>query len=186
MGMDLTQVNLKMMGFAILFAYIPEIFIQDYFKETLQELDQQIEAKNKIVSKYRKELRGSKAVQEKLKAFNRQVKKLKERTQLVDKIFKEKTNPKKVLEKIAKSVPEDLWFDTLSIKEDKSVQIKGAANSYKSIGNFISVANDSPYFSSTLMMADSKTATETVGSRETRIETFEIKGKVMNFDPEVK
>ena len=186
LGLDLTQLNLKMLGFAIVFAYIPEIFLIDYFDDQNKELDVVIEAKGKIITKYAKELRGSKEIQKKLKAFNQQVKKLKERSALVDKIFAQKTNPKRVLEKIARSVPEDLWFNTLIINEDKSVEIKGAANSYKSIGNFISLANDSAFFSSTLMMADSKTATEKIGVRETRVETFEIKGKVLTFDPETK
>ena len=186
LGMDLTQLNIKMLGFAIVFAYIPEIFLVDYFDDQNKELDIIIEAKGKRITKYTKELSGSKEIQKKLKAFNQQVKKLKERSALVDKIFAQKTNPKRVLEKIARSVPEDLWFNTLVINEDKSLEIKGAANSYKSIGNFISLANDSAFFSSTLMMADSKTATEKVGVRETRVETFEIKGKVLTFDPETK
>ncbi len=186
LGIDFSQVNIKMIGFAILFAYIPEIFIVDHFDSQGKELDELIKTKNKALTKLKKDLRGSKAVQKKLKAFNLQVKKLKDRSVLVDKIFAQKTNPKKVLEKIARSVPDDLWFTTIVIKEDKSVEIKGAANSYKSIGNFISFANDSAFFSSTLVMADSKTATEKVGTRETRIETFEIKGKILTFDPETK
>lgn len=186
MGIDFTDINLKMLGFAILYAYIPEIFVEKYYASEIKDLDAAIAVETKIARKLKKELKGSRQVQEKLKAFNLQVKKLRERSNLVDKIFKEKTNPKKVLEKVARSVPEDLWFDSLAINEDKSVDIKGAANSYKSIGNFITSANDSAYFGSSLMMADSKTAAEKNGLRETRIETFEIKGRIITFDPETK
>lgn len=186
LGIDFSQVNVKMLMFAILFAYIPEIFIDNYFKDTIAELDKEISVENKIFKKIKRELRGSKQVQKKLKAFNQQIKKLKDRSVLVDRIFKEKTNPKKVLEKIARSVPKDLWFEALTISEDRSFSIKGGANSYKSIGNFISIANDSVYFSSTLQMKDSKTVTEKNGSREIRIETFEIKGKILTFSPDAK
>ncbi|MFT6068840.1 MAG: Tfp pilus assembly protein PilN [Bacteriovoracaceae bacterium] len=186
LGIDFSTVNIKMLIFAILFAYIPEIFLENYYKSENIKLDEELKAENVTLKKLRKDLKGNEKIKDQLLAFSRQVEKLKKRSEQVDRIIKQKTNPKKILEKIARSVPEDLWFTKMSIGEDKSFVIEGGANSYKSIGNFISVANNAVFFGSSLSMADSKTETEKVGTRENRIETFTIKGKVLTFDPETK
>jgi Tfp pilus assembly protein PilN len=186
LGIDFSTISFKMLIFAILFAYVPESFLNSYYESEGLKLDEEIKQENLILKKIRKELKGNGQIKDQLLAFNRQIKRLKKRSQQVDQIIKQKTNPKKILEKIARSVPEELWFTTLSIGEDKSFMIQGGANSYKSIGNFISVANSSVFFGASLVMAESKTETEKVGTRETRIETFSIKGSIITFDPETK
>jgi hypothetical protein len=175
LGIDFSTVNIKML-----------IFLENYYKSENIKLDEELKAENVTLKKLRKDLKGNEKIKDQLLAFSRQVEKLKKRSEQVDRIIKQKTNPKKILEKIARSVPEDLWFTKMSIGEDKSFVIEGGANSYKSIGNFISVANNAVFFGSSLSMADSKTETEKVGTRENRIETFTIKGKVLTFDPETK
>ena len=186
LGIDFNTINFKMLFVAILFAYIPEIFLEKHFEDENKKLAEELKTVNTTLTKLRKDLKGNGKIKDQLLAFGRQVEKLKKRSEQVDKIIKQKTNPKKILEKVARSVPEDLWFTKMSIGEDKSFSIQGGANSYKSIGNFISLANNAVFFGASLTMADSKTETEKNGSRETRIETFTIKGKVLTFDPETK
>lgn len=186
LGIDFSAINIKMLIFAIAFAYVPEIFIVNYFQEENVKFDEELKKEKLVLSKLRKDLRGNEKIKDQLQAFSRQIVKLKKRSEQVDSIIKQKTNPKKILEKIARSTPEELWFNNLVIGEDKSFLIEGGANSYKSIGNFISVANNAVFFGASLKMADSKTETEKVGNRETRIETFSIKGTILTFDPETK
>ena len=186
LGIDFSTINVKMLIFAILFSYIPEIFLKSYYESENIKYDEEIKQQNTVLKALKKDLKGNEKIKEQLQAFNRQVDKLKKRSEQVDKIIKQKTNPKKILEKIARSVPGELWFTNLTIGEDKSFLIEGGANSYKSIGNFISVANNSVFFESSLVMAESKTETEKIGTRETRVETFSIKGKILTFDPETK
>lgn len=186
LGIDFSAINIKMLAFAIAFAYVPEIVIVNHFETENKLIDEELKKENKTLKKLREDLKGNGKIKDQLQAFSRQIVKLKKRSEQVDRIIKQKTNPKKILEKIARSTPEELWFTNLAIGEDKSFLIEGGANSYKSIGNFISVANNAVFFGASLTMADSKTKTEKIGTRESRIETFTIKGTILTFDPETK
>ena len=54
-----------------------------------------------------------------------------------------RSNPRKLLERLARNTPTDLWFEYLKIDGDKKIQILGSAFSYKDIGDFIISANES-------------------------------------------
>ncbi|GAB4017132.1 MAG: hypothetical protein Fur0010_17510 [Bdellovibrio sp.] len=183
LGVDLSKINFKMLALAMVIYYVPEGYLISYFEEQMQEVQRQIEELNTQIAKLDKELEGTGNLREKLEAFNRQVLKLQERSEQVDRIVKERTNPAKLLEQLAKNTPEDLWMDELVITGEKEIIIKGGAESYKSIGDFLTHANDSPFFGKTLTLADSKTSTENLNGKEYRREDFEIKGKITIFDP---
>lgn len=183
LGVDLAKINIKMLIVAIILNYVPEHFLISYFNDQKAAVQTEIDDLNAKIAKLDEELTGTGNLREKLDAFNRQVLKLKERSEQVDQIVRERTNPAKLLEQLAKNTPDDLWLDELVINELKEISIKGGAESYKSIGDFLSQSNDSPFFGKSLTLADSKTNTENAGGREYRREDFEIKGRVSVFDP---
>jgi hypothetical protein len=186
LGVDLGQLNFKMLIFSFALYYVPDLFLKDYFEQERMSFTTQLEELNGKLKKIENDLKGNENIRERLDAFNKQIEKLRERSQQVDSIVQERTNPKKLLELIARSVPEDLWFDQLQITAEKEIVIRGGAETYKSIGDFIGQANDSPFFNRSLALTDSKTQNENVGGKEFRVEMFEIKGKISVFDPWVQ
>lgn len=182
LGVDLNGLNFKMIGLAFFIYYIPEIFIRSYFEDkitTEQELLNQITTQNTNLTK---EIGKNTNIKSQLEAYNNQVEKLKERSSQVDEILKIRTNPKKVLEKIARSIPEDLWFDSLKITDTKDVSILGGSYSPRSIGEFITVINDSPFFANSITPTKQENKQETIDGVLNSYEAFELKGKIKNYE----
>ncbi len=182
MGINLTDVSIKGWIVALLVFFLPDFSIKVYWNK-------QIEEKRSISAKLETELRdyGSKiaeyaSVKKQLDAYNEQMERLKKRSEQVSELLKSRSNPKKMLERIARNMPPDLWFDLLECDKDKNIIIKGKSSSYKSIGNLITQANDSSFFGKTIVLASSNTKNDD-DNTSIRIEEFEIKGKVLTFDP---
>lgn len=182
LGIDLGKVNLKLVGLSIVMLYVPDLFVYPMFDAETQKVQEQIAEAQKKLDAVNLELKGSEALQAELNAYNEQIEKLKQRTSQIEQILKIRTNPKKLLEKLARSTPEDLWFEALSISGEKALQIKGASTSYKSIGSFIVTAKESPFFSE-LTLSDSKTREDNQQGKVERVEEFVIDGKVSTYDP---
>jgi len=183
MGIDLAKINVKMLVLALIILYVPESFLADYFTEQKAEVQAQIDSLTLEIKKISDELEGTDNLRGKLDAFNRKVQELQKKSEQVDKIVKERTNPSKLLDQIAKNTPEDLWLNELKISENKEILILGSSETYKSIGDFMALSNDSPFFGRSLTLSDSKTTTENNGGKEYRKEDFEIKGTISVFDP---
>lgn len=182
LGVDLNELNFKLLGVAFFIFYIPEIFVHSHFEELLTTEQAVVDSLSSEKDKITQEINSNANVKSQLEAYNNQVEKLKERSAQVDEILKIRTNPKKVLEKIARSIPEDLWFDVLSINENKDVVIKGGANSSRSIGEFITVINDSPFFANSLTPVKQERADDKSEGVGSSFEYFELKGKIKNYD----
>ncbi len=182
LGVDLNVLNFKMLIIAAILFYVPEIYLKSYLEEQIAgettNLQQMTEESLKITSEISKDSN----VKTQLEAYNAQVEKLKSRSSQVDEILKIKTNPKKILEKIARSIPEDLWFDKLSINYDKELLISGGAFSARDIGDFITIVNDSPFFGNSITPTKQENKKEMMDGVNTNYEYFEIKGKIKNFD----
>ena len=182
LGMDLNSLNFKMIGIAIFIFYIPEIFVRAHFDDKLkqeQDILTQITNQN---AKTMQEISKNSNTRAQLEAYNNQVQKLKERSKQVDEILKIRTNPKKILEKIARSIPEDLWFDQLTINENKDITILGGSYSPRSIGEFITVINDSPFFANSITPTRQENKQEALDGVAGNYELFELKGKIKNYD----
>jgi hypothetical protein len=119
-------------------------------------------------------LKKNTGVKDQLTAFNQQITKLKERSAQVDTIIGIKTNPRYLLEKIARSTPNDLWFEEL---------ILNGSESYQSIGGFIASVNESAFFGKSLQLKDSKTEESNVKGVSFRQEKFVIQGNIEIYDP---
>jgi Tfp pilus assembly protein PilN len=182
LGVDLNELNFKMIAVAVFIYYVPMIFVQGYFddkmKEGQEELNRLTEKSNKIAQEVEKNTN----IKSQLDAYNKQVEKLKNRSSQVDDILKIRTNPKKVLEKIARSIPNDLWFDYLKIDDAKDVTIHGGSYSPRSIGEFITIINDSPFFANTITPTKQENKQEMIDGVLTNFEAFELKGKIKNYD----
>jgi len=186
LGVDLGELNIKALVVAVIIMYIPDLFLPDFFQEQMAVVDGRLNVVDTKIREINKEIKANENVKKKLDAFNSQVEKLKERSRQVDQIIKTRTNPKKILERVARNIPEDVWLDKIEIKQDRTIELLGGATSYKSIGDFISLANESTFFGNSLTLAKSSTKKEGRGNKETRIESFVIKGKIETFDPELR
>lgn len=182
LGIDLGDVNWKGMIFVGVLSYLPEFFLYPQWEENKKETQTQINTLQKKHRKLKKDLKGNKDIKDRLVAFNKQVEKLQKRTVQVDLILQEKRNPSLIMEKIARKLPRDIWFKSFLIDEDKTIVIKGGGVLYKSIGDFISSANNAGFFGQPLSLSESKTVEEEKGS-DYRIQQFTIIGKIDKFDP---
>jgi len=192
LGIDFAELNIKYLVVAVIIMYLPDLFLPDFYAEQLSVVNNNLNNINQKISKINKEIRSNDDVKKKLESFNQQVEKLKKRSQQVDQIIKTRTNPKKILERLARDIPEDVWLDRIEIKQDKSIIIEGGATSYKSIGNFISLANESTFFGKSLTLAKSstkkldETKTKEKTNDQARIEAFTIEGKIETYDPDIR
>ncbi len=182
MGIDLADLSIKGMIIVGILSFIPDFFVYPGWKTELDDLGTQINVLQNNNKKLLRDLKKNTGVKEKLAAFNKQVEKLQERSIQVDLILKEKRNPSLIMEKIARRLPSDIWFNSFIIDEDKSITIKGGGVLYKSIGDFISTANSAGFFDQPLSLTESKTEEEGK-TGEYRIQVFTIKGKIDKFDP---
>lgn len=185
LGMDFTQINIKWLIGSILFLYVPDFTLIPYWQSESKEIENKITILNSDLAALKKELRGSDKLRQELEAYNKQVESLKIRSAQIDQILKIRSNPKKLLEKLARSVPADLWFTNLVIEADNKIQISGASISWKSIGVFMQTINDSPFFGKSMNLKNSAptTTVNNTTSKEERSESFVIEGKVEIFDP---
>lgn len=183
MGLDLSAINIKMVVVAVIIYFAQDMAIPPYYQGIEDEVQQQINTTQSELSALKQELRQHAKVKERLQAYERRVKELKKRSEFVDQIIKSRTNPKKLLEKIARSVPDDMWFEKVILGDDRQISISGRAEAYKSIGDFLTMANDSAFFGKSLTLASSATMDEVLYGKKKRVEVYEIKGTIETFDP---
>lgn len=182
LGMNLNALNFKMLGVALLIYYIPDFAIEQIYgsrKEAANESLVQITTQNNKISS---SIRKDSNIKALVDAYKMQVSKLQSRSTQVDEILKNRTNPKKILEKIARSIPEDLWFDIMTINEKNEVIISGGSYSPRAIGEFITTINDSPYFGGSITPSKQESKKENLDGIPTNYERFELRGKITNYD----
>lgn len=182
LGIDLNAINLKMLGVALIIFYLPGTINSILFDEKTSEIQAQIEQLTQQNAKLNKEIDKDSDIKNQVDAYKSQVTRLQKRSTQVDEILKNRTNPKKILEKIARSIPEDVWFNSLVINEKNEISIKGGAYTPRSIGEFISVINDSPYFGGSITPTMQENKKETIDGFPTNYESYELKGKIINYD----
>ena len=182
LGVDLNAINLKMVGIAMIIYYIPGMFLENSLNDKFTEAEAQLASLNTENAKIKAEIGKDTNIKSQLEAYKIQESKLRSRSAQVEEILKNRTNPKKILEKIARSIPEDLWFNELVINEKNEITISGASFSSRAIGEFISAVNDSPYFGGTITPSKQENKTDLIDGVQTTFEVFELKGKVVNYD----
>lgn len=185
LGVDLAKLPWIAMAISYVIATYPIEYIREEFQKEQTEKSKEVNVYRANLNKLKADLRKNKGIKDQLGAFNKQIDRLKKRSEQVDKIIQLRTNPRYILEKVARSTPDDLWFDELIIAEDFSITIKGGAETYTSIGDFIVDVNESPFFGKSLQLKDSKTEEGKAGTAgfASRQESFVIQGQIKVFDP---
>ncbi|MBC7429269.1 MAG: PilN domain-containing protein [Bacteriovorax sp.] len=182
LGVDLNTINIKMLIVSIVIYYMPDIAVHQLFSEKTVVANESLTLLTSQNNKLRNEISKDSNIKALVDAYKLQVRKLQTRSTQVDAIFKNRTNPKKILEKIARSIPEDLWFDVMTINDKNEIQINGGSYSPRAIGEFITTINDSPYFSGSITPAKQENKKENLDGIPTSFERFELRGKITNYD----
>lgn len=182
LGVDLNTVNLKMLGLALVIYYVPGMVLESISNDKIIEAESILAELNTQNTKLKNEIGKDTDVKSQLEAYKIQEGKLKNRSAQVDEILKNRTNPKKVLEKIARSIPEDLWFNEMLINEKNEITISGGSYSPRAIGEFITSVNDSPYFGGSITPSKQENKQESLDGILSNYEFFELKGKIINYD----
>ena len=186
LGMDLNTVNLKMLGVALIIYYVPGIANSIMFDTKTENLKAEIEQSKNENERLSTIIKKDENIKVQFEAFKGQVAKLEQRSKQVDEILKSRTNPKKVLEKIARSIPEDVWFESMSIDNKNEVEIKGGSYTPRGIGEFITNINESPYFGGTIIPKMQENKKTSLDGINTSYEYFELTGKIINYDMRTK
>lgn len=182
LGVDLNTVNLKLIGLALVIYYVPGMLFDSYSQDKYSEVETALNDISAQNNKLKNEIGKDTNVKSQLEAYKIQEGKLKNRSAQVDEILKNRTNPKKVLEKIARSIPEDLWFNEMLINEKNEITISGGSYSPRAIGEFITSVNDSPYFGGSITPAKQENKQDNLDGIQSNYEFFELKGKIINYD----
>ena len=183
LGIDLGKLPWKSIIISYLVATYPMGYLQEHFQGQQTAKKQEADVLNKRLRRLKRDLKKNQGIKDQLTAFNRQIDRLKERSEQVDKIIELKTNPRYLLEKVARATPEDLWFNEINVNDQDEITIKGASESYRSIGLFIAKANESAFFGKSLQLKDSKTEEVEEKGVTFRQESFVIQGKISLYDP---
>ncbi len=182
LGLDLNKIDIKMLGVAIVIYYIPGILISTLYDDKFVESEKNLQAIVAQNESIKALIDKDSNVKFQVDAYKSQVIKLQSRSNQVDEILKNRTNPKKIFEKIARSIPEDVWFNQLSINEKNEISIKGGSYTPRAIGEFITNINDSPYLGGSITPVSQENKKEELDGVLTSYELFELKGRIINYD----
>lgn len=185
LGVDLSIINIKLVVLAYVISVVGESYYHEYFDEQVKKYEEQTVELNKQLRGLRSSLTEAGDLRAELTTYNRQLERLRARTEQVRVIINQRTNPKPLLEKVARNLPADMWINLIEIRKDRTILLKGAAESYSSIGNFIIATNDSPFFDD-LNLAQSATEEVMENGVPRRIEAFEIQGRISSYEEKVQ
>lgn len=177
MGMDLGEVNWVLNGVIVVIFLMGSFFLDDYLAKEKESLVNEQNILESRIGKLRTFLRQNRDIKDKLKKHKEKIRILEQRQGLVDQILALKRSPEKLFEKIARSIPEDAWLITMSLKGD-DLFIKAGSDSYDSISEFIKSMDNTPYFKEKLVIKKQNSEKEFFAGKEYRVETFELFGKV--------
>ena len=181
LGIDLNQVNFKLVIIAYIIYQGSLSFLTAKWESDSQAIKSEVEKLEAQLRVLKKENQGNESVKAMLEAFAKQVENLNAKSAQVESVIKMRKNPMELLERLARGLPEDLWFNTLKIGADDKILITGSSVSYKSIGQFLSSSNESKFFGKSLNLSNSETKEETFEEQKVRVEKFIIEGKVTDY-----
>jgi Tfp pilus assembly protein PilN len=182
LGIDLNNLNLKMLGVALVIYYLPSVIVSSVYSERTTQAEEALQTLTSQATKIKAELDKDANIKSQVDAYKLQVSKLQSRSTQVDEILKTRTNPKKILEKVARSIPEDVWFNRMSINEKNEISIEGGSYTPRAVGEFITNINDSPYFGGSVTPVRQENRKDNLDGVSTNYEVFELKGKIINYD----
>jgi Tfp pilus assembly protein PilN len=182
LGIDLNTLNLKMLGVALVIYYLPGVVVSTLYADKTAEAEANLQALVTQNTELKTSIDKDANIKSQVDAYKSQVIKLQNRSSQVDEILKSRTNPKKILEKVARSIPEDVWFTRMAINDKNEISITGGSYTPRAIGEFITNINDSPYFGGSVTPVNQENKKEALDGVVTSYELFELKGKIINYD----
>lgn len=182
LGIDLNNLNLKMLGVALVIYYLPGVIVSNVYNERTTSAEEALTALTVQNNAIKVELAKDANIKSEVDAYKSQVGRLQSRSTQVDEILKTRTNPKKILEKVARSIPEDVWFTKMAINEKNELTVEGGSYTPRAVGEFITNINDSPYFGGSITPVRQENKRDTLDGVMTNYELFELKGKIINYD----
>lgn len=177
-GIDLSQINVKMMVVALIIWFVPEPILVEMWDEEIALHNKKREVLNRELRKLQTKVRGMQNVQKQVDALKEQEEKLARKLQTVKKIINKRQNPFIVLKYIADNIPQNVWLTKLELN-DKSLKMVGFAKTWKNIGDFLEALKSSIFFSK---QVDYKRPEGNEPEyRGNRVEVFEINTSVVRF-----
>lgn len=180
-GIDLNNMSWKPLILAYIVKICVDTFVIPEIGSNIDQLERESAALSKRQRALQTQIKKDRNVKELLTAFDQQIKKLKTRELQVEQVLKQKTNPKNILSALSKIVPEDLWFDKMSINKDKRLFLEGGAVSYRSVGELISKSNELEFFNGAIVIKDSITEEKKHFGQTYRLQKFSIEGDIQSF-----
>lgn len=181
-GLDLNKINVPLVIAALIFYNATPSFLTDYYLQLIATEENNIAEAKKLNTQLEAEIKSRGDGKRELESYVEQVKKSKIRSMQIEEILKTRTNPKKILEVVARTIPADVSFDELAIDADDTVVMRGESYSARSIGDFVSAINDTPYFGGSMILVKQETKQQVVEGANSSYESFEMKGKIKNYD----
>ena len=182
-GFDLNFVNIPMVIIAFLITFASSYYYTSYYEEIIAKEEAIGTGIKDQTAKIDAEIKSKEAKKRELEAYFEQVQKARIRSLQIDEIIKTRTNPKKILEVIARTIPDEVSFDSLEIERNDEITISGNSYDPRSIGEFIAAVNDTPYFGGSISPTAQNSALEDNGTGVmAKIDSFTLHGKIKNYD----
>ena len=184
-GIDLNLINYRLVGIAMGFVFLSGIIASSIFGQIEDNVKSEIEVKKKQFDALRKSNKENQKIITKIENLKKKESILQKMDKLANQLIRDKkSNPQKILLRIANDIPDDLWLKNLDITPERKVRMTGESSSYKSIGNFLSDTNDSIFFGKSLEVKNLTTVEDEMLKDGSRVESFEITGEIKQFDIE--
>ena len=179
----LGHLNIKAVTLALLLSFFGKSSIVSYWEGLREEQQASIDVLKSELDSMQENGQQFEDTEGELANYRKRIKELESSSASVSQVLSTSSNPLKLLERVAKGTPEDLWLTKLEIHPEGRIDFEGMSVSYKSIGNFMATLNQTPYFSNSLNLEESNTLEGRGRGQSTRVEKFSITGQVKDFAP---
>ncbi len=176
----LLAIRWKWMLAAIALFYSVDFVLNTFFMTKLHNLQSELTSKSEKLTKVNAEIASYGDLERKMEAFKRQIEILKERERQVEELLRNKANPTKILLHVSRSIPDDTWIESLKIN-NRSFEVSGFSQTFKSIDEFRNRINDSIFFNRSITLNTSRPEFLDPTS-EFRVESFSLTGQINRFD----
>ncbi len=171
LGADLNLLNKKLLIAFIILSFVPNFFIIPYFQETETKASKRVVDLRTTLRALKKKTRGQEAIQAQIDKLEHQETYFLSTINVVKNILKIKKSPFNLMLYMIKNIPEDLWFESVSLNKNE-LKIEGRSLNFKSIGKFINHLKKSVFFEGNVRIIDSGTILDEQNDR--RVEKFSI------------
>ena len=169
-GFDFTKLKIKAVLLACILIYLPDFFIAPVWDEDFNTRSQELAALQTKSTSLKRKVSQSSTYEKQIRELEAQEKNLGQKLTAVKQAISQKRNPANLLLFVSKNMPDDLWIKELVI-DGETMQIKGDALSYNSVGNFVNNLRSSIFIRDSSIKG---TTSNVRASDKRRIESFEI------------